>query len=67
MVNQNELEAQATETQPGYVATSILEKVVKEQIIANTHKGVYLGDLKYIDLYNSLTNYNLGKNEITNK
>lgn len=45
-------------TEVGKGATSILEEMLREYIAAYTEKGVFVGDVKYLNSYNEIRAYN---------
>jgi len=49
---------QTIETRVGHATTSFLEQETKKYIELNTIEGKYIGDPKYIQIYNNLRNYN---------
>ena len=51
------------DTKVGYATASFLEGLVKDYLIASTRNGAYQGEPRYLEIYESLVEYNKGKNE----
>jgi len=62
MTNESTSKSEATETQVGYVTTSILEEMCLDYIKAHVRDGKFTGDVHYLITYDSLRKYNENRN-----